>query len=316
MSAFVAIVKRDLTLALRRKNEVITSVFFFVVVAALFPLGIGPEMNTLRLVAPGILWVGALLASMLSLSRMFATDYADGTLEQMALSPNSLSLMVAAKILAHWLLSGLPLVLLAPILGLQFDLSTNALWVLTLSLLLGTPVLSLIGAVGAALTLGVRGGSIAGDQRRPSVIFEAARLLALQIVDPDDMLDKAGLPDRAHQRGKQLLGRDEHRARARIVEDVRVIAAGVGGVGRDGDAPGGHDREVGDAPFGTVFGDQHHAVAVLQPHAPQCLGQQAHLRGRFAPADRLPCAAAFRANERLVAPFVGPLKEQLDEIGS
>ena len=108
MSAFVAIVKRDLTLALRRKNEVITSVFFFVVVAALFPLGIGPEMNTLRLVAPGILWVGALLASMLSLSRMFATDYADGTLEQMALSPNSLSLLVAAKILAHWLLSGLP----------------------------------------------------------------------------------------------------------------------------------------------------------------------------------------------------------------
>jgi heme exporter protein B len=101
-------------------------------------------MNTLRLVAPGILWVGALLASMLSLSRMFATDFADGTLEQMALSPNSLSLLVAAKILAHWLLSGLPLVLLAPILGLQFDLSTNALWVLTLSLLLGTPVLSLI----------------------------------------------------------------------------------------------------------------------------------------------------------------------------
>jgi len=160
MSAFIAIVKRDLTLALRRKNEVITSVFFFVVVAALFPLGIGPEMNTLRLVAPGILWVGALLASMLSLSRMFATDYVDGTLEQMALSPNSLSLMVAAKILAHWLLSGLPLVLLAPILGLQFDLSTNALWVLTLSLLLGTPVLSLIGAVGAALTLGVRGGDV------------------------------------------------------------------------------------------------------------------------------------------------------------
>ena len=160
MSAFVAIVKRDLTLALRRKNEVITSVFFFVVVAALFPLGIGPEMNTLRLVAPGILWVGALLASMLSLSRMFAADYADGTLEQMALSPNSLSVLVTAKILAHWILSGLPLVLLAPILGLQFDLSGNALWVLTISLLIGTPVLSLIGAIGAALTLGVRGGDV------------------------------------------------------------------------------------------------------------------------------------------------------------
>lgn len=160
MSAFTAVLKRDLVLALRRKNEVITSVFFFVVVAALFPLGIGPEMNTLRLVGPGVLWVGALLASLLSLGRMFATDYADGTLEQMALSPNSLSVLVAAKILAHWILSGLPLVLLAPVLGLQFDLSANALWILTLSLLLGTPVLSLIGAVGAALTLGVRGGDV------------------------------------------------------------------------------------------------------------------------------------------------------------
>ena len=152
MSAFAAVLKRDLVLALRRKNEVITSVFFFVVVAALFPLGIGPEMN--------ILWVGALLASMLSLGRMFAADHADGSLEQMALSPHSLSVLVAAKILAHWILSGLPLVLLAPVLGLQFDLSANALWILTLSLLLGTPVLSLIGAVGAALTLGVRGGDV------------------------------------------------------------------------------------------------------------------------------------------------------------
>ena len=160
MSAFLAIVKRDMTLALRRKNEVITAVFFFVVVAALFPLGIGPEMNTLRLVAPGILWVGALLASMLSLGRLFAADFADGTLEQMALSPNSLSVLVAAKILAHWLLSGLPLVLLAPVLGLQFDLTEEALWTLTIGLLLGTPILSLIGAVGAALTLGVRGGDV------------------------------------------------------------------------------------------------------------------------------------------------------------
>ena len=145
---------------MRRKTEVITAVFFFVVVAALFPLGIGPEINTLRLVAPGILWVGALLASMLSLGRLFAADFADGTLEQMALSPNSLSVLVAAKILAHWLLSGLPLVLLAPVLGLQFDLTEEALWTLTIGLLLGTPILSLIGAVGAALTLGVRGGDV------------------------------------------------------------------------------------------------------------------------------------------------------------
>ena len=160
MSAFWAVVQRDLVLAMRRKTEVITAVFFFVGVAALFPLGIGPEINTLRLVAPGILWVGALLASMLSLGRLFAADFADGTLEQMALSPNSLSVLVAAKILAHWLLSGLPLVLLAPVLGLQFDLTEEALWTLTIGLLLGTPVLSLIGAVGAALTLGVRGGDV------------------------------------------------------------------------------------------------------------------------------------------------------------
>ena len=160
MSAFWAVVQRDLVLAMRRKTEVITAVFFFVVVAALFPLGIGPEINTLRLVAPGILWVGALLASMLSLGRLFAADFADGTLEQMALSPNSLSVLVAAKILAHWLLSGLPLVLLAPVLGLQFDLTEEALGTLTIGLLLGTPILSLIGAVGAALTLGVRGGDV------------------------------------------------------------------------------------------------------------------------------------------------------------
>ena len=160
MSAFWAVVQRDLVLAMRRKTEVITAVFFFVVVAALFPLGIGPEINTLRLVAPGILWVGALLASMLSLGRLFAADFADGTLEQMALSPNSLSVLVAAKILAHWLLSGLPLVLLAPVLGLQFDLTEEALWTLMIGLLLGTPILSLIGAVGAALTLGVRGGDV------------------------------------------------------------------------------------------------------------------------------------------------------------
>jgi len=160
MSAFWAIVRRDITLAMRRKAEVITAVFFFVVVAALFPLGIGPDMATLRLTAPGILWIGALLACMLSMGRLFAADYADGTMEQMALSPNGLSVLVAAKILAHWCLSGLPLVLLAPILGLQFDLPTNALWVLTLSLLVGTPLLSLIGAIGAALTLGVRGGDV------------------------------------------------------------------------------------------------------------------------------------------------------------
>ena len=159
-NAFIAVLRRDLMLAMRRKSEVLTAVFFFVVVAALFPLGIGPERNTLRLVAPGVLWVGALLSSMLALQRLFETDFRDGTLEQMALSPAPLALLIGAKLLAHWLVAGVPLVLLAPILGLQFDLSADALLTLTLALLIGTPVLSLVGGIGAALTLGVRGGGV------------------------------------------------------------------------------------------------------------------------------------------------------------
>ena len=160
MTAFWAVVRRDLLLALRRKTEVLTAVFFFVVVAALFPLGIGPEPHTLRQIAPGVLWVGAMLSSMLALQRLFEADYHDGTLEQMAISPTPLPLLMAAKLLAHWLLSGVPLVLLAPALGLQFDLAAESLWTLSLTLLLGTPVLSLVGGIGAALTLGVRGGGV------------------------------------------------------------------------------------------------------------------------------------------------------------
>jgi len=156
----IAIVRRDLRLALRRKSEMLMTLFFFVIVASLFALGIGAEPALLRKIAPGALWVGALLASMLSLNRMFAQDYADGTLEQMALSPEPLALLAVAKVFAHWLVSGLPLVLIAPVLGLQFDLDEPTLGVLVLSLLLGTPLLSLIGAIGAALTLGVRGGGL------------------------------------------------------------------------------------------------------------------------------------------------------------
>jgi heme exporter protein B len=145
---------------MRRKSEVLTALFFFAIVSSLFPLGIGPETDMLRKIAPGVLWVGALLAAMLSLNRMFAADHQDGTLEQMALSPTPLALLVSGKVLAHWLVSGLPLVLLAPVLGLQFDLSARALVVLMASLLIGTPLLSLIGAIGAALTLGLRGGGV------------------------------------------------------------------------------------------------------------------------------------------------------------
>ncbi|MDO8933382.1 MAG: heme exporter protein CcmB, partial [Rhodocyclaceae bacterium] len=140
--------------------EVLTALFFFVIVTSLFPLGIGPEPVLLKKIAPGVLWVAALLATMLGLNRLFAADHADGTLEQMVLSPTPLGLLVGGKIAAHWLLSGLPLVLLAPVLGLQFDLDASALGVLMLALLLGTPLLSLIGAIGAALTLGLRGGGV------------------------------------------------------------------------------------------------------------------------------------------------------------
>jgi heme exporter protein B len=160
VSAFLAIVRRDLLLAMRRKSEVFTALFFFIIVISLFPLGIGPEPILLKKIAPGILWVAALLSTMLSLNRLFATDHADGTLEQLVLSPTPLGLLVAGKIAAHWMTSGLPLVLLAPVLGLQFDLDPSALGILIVALLLGTPLLSLIGAIGAALTLGVRGGGV------------------------------------------------------------------------------------------------------------------------------------------------------------
>jgi len=160
MNAIVAIIRRDLLLAMRRKSEVLTALFFFIIVVSLFPLGIGPEPALLRKIAPGVLWVAALLATMLGLARLFAPDHADGTLEQMVLSPTPLGLLITGKIVAHWITTGLPLVLLAPVLGIQFDLEASALWVLVVALLLGTPLLSLIGAIGAALTLGVRGGGV------------------------------------------------------------------------------------------------------------------------------------------------------------
>ena len=154
------IVKRDLLLAMRRRSDVLTTLFFFIIVVSLFPLGVGPEPSMLRTMASGVVWVAALLASMLSLGRMFSSDYADGTLEQMLLSPVSLAALVTGKAISHWLVTGVPLVLMAPVLGIQYDLAGDALLVLTLSLLLGTPVLSLIGAIGAALTLGLRGGGV------------------------------------------------------------------------------------------------------------------------------------------------------------
>src|SRR4051812_11578249 len=145
---------------MRRRSDAATALLFFVIVASLFPLGVGAEPNQLRAIAPGVIWVAALLSTMLSLGRLFAADYADGTLEQLALGAAPLGVIVAAKALAHWLVSGLPLVVIAPLIALQYDLERPLYGVLSISLLLGTPVLSLIGAIGAALTLGLRGGGV------------------------------------------------------------------------------------------------------------------------------------------------------------
>lgn len=159
-SVLWAVLRREISLAMRQKGEVLTPLVFFVVIASLFPLGVGPESALLLRMAPGVLWVSALLAAMLSLQRLFAMDYLDGTLEQMVLSTTPLGLLVLAKAIAHFLLSGLPLVMVAPVLGLQFGLDERALGVLVASLLLGAPTLSLIGSIGAALTLGVRGAGV------------------------------------------------------------------------------------------------------------------------------------------------------------
>ncbi len=151
---------RDLTLAMRHRSDVLTTVFFFIIVVSLFPLGVGPEPQLLKEMAAGVVWVAALLASMLSLGRLFADDYNDGTLEQLLLVPQPLALLVLGKVVAHWIISGLPLVLMSPLLGLQFGLAGDELIMLIVTLLLGTPVLSLLGAIGAALTLGLRGGGV------------------------------------------------------------------------------------------------------------------------------------------------------------
>ncbi len=149
---------RDLRLALRSKAELGVQLLFYAIVASLFPLGVGAEPGLLRALGPGVLWVAALLASLLSLPRLFAADFADGTLEQIALSPYPLPALISGKILAHWLTAGAPLAVVSPLLALQFGLGSDESAVLVLGLLLGTPTLSLLGAIGAALTLGLRTG--------------------------------------------------------------------------------------------------------------------------------------------------------------
>ncbi|MSO75106.1 MAG: heme exporter protein CcmB [Alphaproteobacteria bacterium] len=160
MRPFLALIGRDLRLAFRGGIGSLVSVVFFVIAVALFPLGVGPSLDLLARIAPGVLWVCALLAAMLSLDRMFHDDHDDGSLEQIALGLLPLELVVLAKAIAHWLATGLPLVLAAPVLAVLLNLSTDGFVILIVSLLLGSPILSLVGAVGAALTVGLRRGGV------------------------------------------------------------------------------------------------------------------------------------------------------------
>ncbi len=160
MSGFVQIVARDLRLALRQLGDAGMVVLFFVLTATLFPFGIGPEPNLLVRIAPGVIWVTALLAVLLSLERLFLADYEDGSLEQLALTPIPLPLIVLAKALAHWLTTGLPLIAAAPVIAVLYRMEPSSLWILVAAMALGSPSLSLIGTVGAALTLGARRGGV------------------------------------------------------------------------------------------------------------------------------------------------------------
>jgi heme exporter protein B len=160
LKTLAAVVRRDLLLAFRQRADVANTLLFFVVVVTMVPLGVGAEPNLLRAIAPGVVWVAALLAAILSLNRLFAADFADGTLEQMLISPEPLPLIVLGKAVAHLLVTGLPVTAIAAVLGVMFDLGAGETATLIASLALGTPVLSLIGAVGAALTLGLRGGGV------------------------------------------------------------------------------------------------------------------------------------------------------------
>ena len=156
ISTVVAVFNRDIHLALRRKTDTLAAIFFFALVTSLFPLAVGPEPTLLLRISAGVIWVSALLASMLSLSRVFTDDLQDGTLEQLLLSNCPLSLIAFAKITAHWVCSGLILMLISPILAAQFNMSFEASLVLIVTLALGTPILSLLGSIGSALTLGLK----------------------------------------------------------------------------------------------------------------------------------------------------------------
>ncbi|HDZ09922.1 heme exporter protein CcmB [Pseudohongiella sp.] len=153
--AFLATLRRDLLVAFKRRNDLLNPIMFFLIVVTLFPLGVSPDPAELTRIAAGVVWVSALLASMLSLDNLYRADYEDGSLEQLLLSPQPLFFLVLAKNIAHWLISGLPVVVLSPLLAYMLYLPTEAYWTLVLTLLIGTPVLSLFGSIGVALTVGL-----------------------------------------------------------------------------------------------------------------------------------------------------------------
>jgi len=191
--AFALLLRRDLILAYRHRAEMINPLLFFILVTSLFPLGIGANPDLLRTAGPGIIWVAALLAALLSLDGIFRSDFDDGTLEQFLLSSHPVSVLVLAKILAHWLITGLPLLVVAPLLGVLLDLPGRGILTLLLTLALGTPVLSLIGAVGVALTVGLRkGGMILSLLVLP--LYIPLLIFAANAVDTA----AAGLPITAH----------------------------------------------------------------------------------------------------------------------
>ena len=160
LAVFTLIFRRDLTIAFRHKDDILNPLLFFIIVVTLFPLGIGPESSTLTRIAPGIIWVAALLSTLLSLDRLFKSDHSDGSLEQMLLSPHPMFIIVLAKIIAHWVLTGLPLIFVAPLLAVLLHLNENSYLALMLTLLIGTPILSFLGAIGVALTVGIKKGGV------------------------------------------------------------------------------------------------------------------------------------------------------------
>jgi heme exporter protein B len=191
--AFALLLKRDLTLAVRHRAEMINPLLFFILVTSLFPLGVGANPNLLQAIGPGVIWVAALLAALLSLDNIFRSDFEDGTLEQFLLSSHPVSILVLAKVTAHWLVTGLPLLLVSPLLGVLLGLTGDGIRILMLTLLLGTPVLSLLGAVGVALTVGLRkGGMILSLLVLP--LYVPLLIFAASAVDTA----AAGLPVSAH----------------------------------------------------------------------------------------------------------------------